>query len=222
MLARVLIKSIRQLVGDQQVLLVGHSTGAFAALAIAAQAPEMVQGVISIGGFAQGKWGGLLSLLQRQARMCKAGEFLFRLNVRSGVLHPRLAYWLSSLYAADRRAYFSDPMLYRHIQAQFVYSKRLDTRAMTHYFNRMPDIDISHWLPYVQAPTLVITGDQDPIVPALQSALIASTVSHGELVMIAGAGHMVMVERAAMYIETIREWLQQFAEQPLAELEYAV
>ncbi len=136
MIARVMIKAIQQLVGNQPVLLVGHSTGAFAALAVAAQAPEMVRGMISVGGFVQGKWGGLLSLLQWQARMGSFGEAMFRMNVKSGVLHPLIALALSSFYAADKRAYLRYPNLYQSIREQFVYSKHLDTAAMAHYFNR--------------------------------------------------------------------------------------
>ncbi len=210
MIARVLIKAIRQLVGEQPVLLLGHSTGGFAALAIAAEAPEMVRGVVSVAGFAQGKWGGLLKLLQWQARMGSIGETMFRMNVKSGVLHPRIAYYLSSLYAADKQAYFDYPHLYESIREQFVYSKHLDTAAMAHYFSRMPNIDISDWLRRITSPTLVITGDQDPIVAPTQSALIASKVADGELVMVAGAGHMVMVERAAQYTQTLNEWLKPF------------
>lgn len=212
MIARVLMKAIQQLVGNQPVLLVGHSTGAFAALAIAAQAPEMVRGIISIGGFAQGKWGGLLSLLQWQARMGVFGEAMFRMNVKSGVLHPRIALALSSFYAADKWAYFSYPHIYRSIREQFIYSKYLDPYAMAHYFNRMPEINISEWLPRIQAPTLVITGDKDPIVPPTQSALIASEITNSELVIVAGAGHMVMMERAAMYSQTINEWVKPFVD----------
>jgi pimeloyl-ACP methyl ester carboxylesterase len=199
-------------VGEQPVLLLGYSTGGFAALAIAAYAPEMVRGVISVAGFAQGKWGGLLKLLQWQARMGDIGEAMFRLNVKSGVLHPRMAYLLSSFYAADKRAYFDDPNMFRSIREQSVYLKNLDTRSMAHYFNRMPDIDITDWLPLIQAPTLVITGDRDPIVPSTQSALIASKVAQGELVIIAGAGHLVMIERPEQYTQAVNEWLKRFVE----------
>ncbi len=211
-IARVLVAAIRQLVGDQPVLLLGHSTGAFAALAIAVYEPEMVRGVISVGGFAQGKWGGLLKLLQWQARMGAFGEAMFRMNVQSGVLHPRIAYLLSSLYATDKQAYFNYPNMYRSMEEQFVYSKHLDTVAMAHYFKQMPDIDISDWLPHIQAPTLVITGDHDPIVSPMQSELIANKVANGELVIVAGAGHMVMMERATIYTQIVNEWLQPFVE----------
>ena len=198
-IARLLICAINKLVGDQPVLLLGHSTGGFAALAIAAQAPEQVEAVVSVAGFARGKWGGLLGLLQWQARLGSAGEAVFRLNVKGGVSHPRAVYFLSSLYTADRHAYFDYPHLYDIIQAQFIYSKFLDTQAMAHYFNRMPDIDITDWLPRITAPALIMTGDRDPIVPAAQSTLIAKHVSQARLEIVEGAGHMVMIERAAAY-----------------------
>ncbi|MBU1879618.1 MAG: alpha/beta hydrolase, partial [Chloroflexi bacterium] len=68
MMAHVLTAAIRQLAGEQPALLVGHSTGGFAALDIAAHTPDLTCGVISIGGFARGRWTGLLGLYQRLAR----------------------------------------------------------------------------------------------------------------------------------------------------------
>lgn len=210
-IARVLAEAIRQLTGEQRVILLGHSTGAFAALAIAAQAPELVQSVISVSGFAQGKWGGLLRPLQQLAAMGGMGEAMFRMNVKSGVLHPLVVYHLSSLYAADKQAYFADPHFYKSLRTQFAYTQRLNTRAMAHYFKRMPQIDITDWLPRISAPTLVITGDSDPIVSPMQSVHIAEKVQDGGLVMLARAGHMVMLERAAEYKQVIDNWLQEDA-----------
>ena len=60
MIVHVLTAAIRNLVGNQSVILVGHSTGGFAALAIAAHTPEIVRCVVSISGFAQGIWTGML------------------------------------------------------------------------------------------------------------------------------------------------------------------
>ncbi len=208
MIVRVLTAAIRQLVGEQQVVLFGHSSGGFAALAIAAQSPEMVRAVVSVAGFARGKWGGLLGLLQWQARIGGLGDWMFLLNLKSALLHPFVIYHLSSLYSADKQAYFAYPKLYPMMQAQFVYAQHLDTRAMLYYFKRMPHIDISEWLPRITAPTLVITGDKDPIVPPAQATLIADKVPQAKLVTMAGSGHMVMWERTVLYTQVVNEWLR--------------
>ena len=208
-IARVLVEAIRQLTDGQPAILLGHSTGAFAALAIAAQAPELVQSVISVSGFAQGKWGGLLRPLQQMVGMGGMGEAMFRMNVKGGVLHPLVVYHMSSLYAADKQAYFADRDFYPSLQAQFEYTRHLSARAMAHYFKQMPQIDIRGWLPQISAPVLLMTGDSDPIVSPMQSVMIAEKVQEGSLVILARAGHLVMLERPAEYQQVIRNWLEE-------------
>ena len=78
---------------------------------------------------------------------------------------------------------------------------------MLHYFSRMPDIDIVHLLPRITAPTLVLAGDRDPIVPPVQACLIAKTVPNAELVLVDGAGHVLGAERSAQYRRTVTEWM---------------
>lgn len=48
-------EAIRKLVGDQPATLLGHSTGGFAALALAARYPEIARRVVSISGFSHGR-----------------------------------------------------------------------------------------------------------------------------------------------------------------------
>jgi pimeloyl-ACP methyl ester carboxylesterase len=85
-------------------------------------------------------------------------------------------------------------------------SQQLDMTTMLHYFNRMPDIDISDWLPRIQAPTLVITGERDGIVPPTQAHLIAAKVPKSTLLELKGAGHMAMLERPNEYARAVTDW----------------
>ncbi len=206
MIARVMAEAIRQLVGDQPVMLVGHSTGGFAALAIAAMLPQQVKSIITIGGFVQGTWHGVLRPLQIEARMGKVGEMLFKLNLRmTTIAYP--TYRLGSgFYAADRQAYFAYPGLDEALRPLHRDAQQLDLTTMLHYFNRMPDIDISDWLPRIQAPTLVITGELDGIVLPTQAHLIAAKVPQSTLVELKGAGHMSMVERPEEYTRIVTDW----------------
>lgn len=57
-LATAVLAQIDALIGNQRCVLVGHSTGAHAALLAAAERPEQVEGVISIGGSLYGKEEG--------------------------------------------------------------------------------------------------------------------------------------------------------------------
>jgi pimeloyl-ACP methyl ester carboxylesterase len=75
----------------------------------------------------------------------------------------------------------------------------------------MPDIDISDLLPRIAAPTMVLAGDMDPIVPPGQSQLIAERVQNGELVMLERAGHLPTSERTVQYQRLLTDWLEHIA-----------
>jgi pimeloyl-ACP methyl ester carboxylesterase len=213
-IARVVAGAVEQLTGGEPALLVGHSTGGFAALATAAYAPQIVKAVVSISGFAKGQWGGMLSMLQRLARGGEVGERMFRGNLRLPTSHPALYRASLRFYAADSGALYRNEYLDASLERLYPNATRLDLTAMAHYFNRMPSIDIGEWLPRIDVPLLAVTGDRDPIVPPDESARIAENAPQGELVLIAGAGHLPMVERRAAYDAIIDGWVQrQFAEQ---------
>jgi pimeloyl-ACP methyl ester carboxylesterase len=77
-----------------------------------------------------------------------------------------------------------------------------------HKFHVMPQTDIGDLLPRITAPTLVIAGDRDPIVPPEQSRVIADRVPNAELALIRGAGHMPFMERADEYQRALGDWLR--------------
>lgn len=207
-IARLLSEAICQLVGNQPVLLVGHSTGGFASLDIAAHRPELVKAVICVSGFAEGKWAGILGIQQWLARRGPVGEMLFRLNLRTSSLTPGIYGFIARFYTADRRALYAYPDTRAAIDAMYADAVWLDRYAMAHWFNRMPDVDITPLLPRISAPVLALAGDQDPIVPPAQAHLIAERVQHGKLALLPGTGHMPMAERPTEYARAITEWMQ--------------
>ena len=86
------------------------------------------------------------------------------------------------LYAADRKALYSWAFLDQSLEAGYPYTKELDGNSMVSYFNRMPDIDITPLLSNITAPTLVMAGAQDGIVPPAQARLIASKIPKSKLI----------------------------------------
>jgi pimeloyl-ACP methyl ester carboxylesterase len=59
----------------------------------------------------------------------------------------------------------------------------------------------------ITVPTLVITGDQDQLVPAENSRNLAVKIPNANLVMIEGAGHSVFIERAEEFNQAVIEFL---------------
>ena len=210
MIAQVLTDAIKELVDDQPVILAGHSTGGFAALNIAARNPELATGVISISGFAQGKWTGALGIFQKLARLGPIGRILFKMNFK--ILASNLWIYRTGvgLYAKDRKALFSNPNFKRVESIAYQGTKELDLNSLLPFFNRMPDIDIRELLPNITSPTLALAGENDPIVPPEQSRIIAERVPKGENVLLKGTGHLPMFERQNEYDRALTDWVEKF------------
>jgi pimeloyl-ACP methyl ester carboxylesterase len=211
MIAQVLTDAIKELVGDQPVILVGHSTGGFAALSIAASTPEIAAGVISIAGFAQGRFTGALGIFQKLARFGIIGRVLFKINFNILASTIWIYRFGIGLYANDRKALYSNNNFRTVVDVAYRGSKEFDLNALIPFFNRLPDIDISELLPNITAPTLALAGDSDPIVPPEQSQIIAERVPKGEKVLLKGAGHLSMFERQDEYNRVITDWVEKLS-----------
>lgn len=207
LIADLAMQSIQQLIGDRPFVICGHSTGGFTALAVAARYPERVKGVISVAGFARGKWHGILGLMQKTARMGPLGQMLFKINF--GMM--KRSRWLFEfgigMYTADAHSMKNSPYYIPTIDTIYPDFTHIHLDAIMHYFKRMPEIDISTWLPKIRVPTLVVTGADDSIVPASEADWIAKHIPQSTLVKIPESGHVVMAERAEAYNTAIVTWL---------------
>jgi pimeloyl-ACP methyl ester carboxylesterase len=208
-IVQVLGDAIFRLVGKTPATLIGHSTGGFAALALAANRPDMARRVVSISGFAQGRWTGILGLYQQAVQLGQPGEAFFKNMFRLLNRYPRLYRQALRFYAADTRVVYASPDLANALLHTYPDYQRLDLDAMLSYFKYMPKIDIIKQLTRIQAPTLVIAGSRDPIVPPSQSERIARLVAGAELAMIKGAGHLPFLERPLEYNQRLSGWLAQ-------------
>jgi pimeloyl-ACP methyl ester carboxylesterase len=72
----------------------------------------------------------------------------------------------------------------------------------------------------IRAPTLVLHGDRDVLVPVANAELLARGIPDAELHIVEGAGHGLPLERAGETFEIVREWLERrrpaAGEQPVA------
>ena len=208
LIANLLTDAIHQVHDDSPVVLVGHSTGGFAALDVAARAPELARAVISISGFANGTWTGALGLNQKLTRAGKWGRQLFKWIYATNRINRAVqrASWF--IYTGNRRLPQHpnfDP-IFNNFYPAF---KRLDLEAMAKYFAVMPNIDITARLTDITAPTLVVVGDHDPIVPPAQAHLIADEVPNATMTVLPGVGHLPFLEDHGGYQRTVYTWLNQ-------------
>jgi pimeloyl-ACP methyl ester carboxylesterase len=206
-LVTLLEKAIRQIAGEKTVTVIGHSTGGFAALALAAYKPEIIHRAVSISGFAHGRWTGALGIYQHAVKLGWLGETYFKLMNRMLMLAPALFRWAFRFYAADSQALYAHPDADEGVERGFPNFCRLALDDIIRYFKDMPQIDITSQLANIRAKTLVITGDSDPIVPPAQSYEIARLVQGTKLITLKGSGHLPFLERSVEYNQSLSDWL---------------
>ena len=203
----VLIPAIRMLVGDQPVILAGHSTGGFAALLIAEASPDMVKGVMCIGGFCNGNWGAALGKMQEQVRRGGLSRLFVEMQLRMLRLHPKILKGSLKGHTADFDAACAWPQIDAWVADNYVFTRHLCPNTMIHYLAQMPSIDVADRLTRITTPTLVLTGELDAAYPRNEAAYIHERLPNSQLVVLEGAGHLPMVERPREYQDAIADWL---------------
>jgi pimeloyl-ACP methyl ester carboxylesterase len=201
------------------VVLVGHSMGGMTLLALADQHPELfrpidqggrVAGVALIGtaagAFAETIFGipgvigralrpvapGVVRAANRRAHMLERGRragsdvafLLTRALSYGGDVPPSLVAFMERMVAGT-------PV---EVMTEF-----FDT-FLTH--DKLAALDVLR-----QVPTLILCGDADRLTPVHNSRAMAEALPDAELVVVPGAGHMVMLERPAVVNGALRRLL---------------
>jgi pimeloyl-ACP methyl ester carboxylesterase len=63
------------------------------------------------------------------------------------------------------------------------------------------------WLRQIRQPTLVLTGDDDPIVPLANGRILTRLLPDGRLTIIRGGGHLFLLERPAEIAALVADFL---------------
>ena len=200
--------ALEQLIGDEPADFVGWSTGGFSSLALAMYHPRRVRSLLSISGFAIGKWLGLIGGLQRLSLSSLTRWFvrysfgavgrrrlLFNLAIRSG--------------AGDSRAFLASPFYEPTMNDWFTAWGQNDPMILAELFRIISQLDLSEGIGRISCPTLIAGGDSDPYIPARHTQWIADHVPGAELVRWPGAGHMFFAERSQHYQDLLIRWLNQ-------------
>ena len=67
--------------------------------------------------------------------------------------------------------------------------------------------DSTPTLTTIDVPTLIVTGDEDAIIPVSESESMHAAIRHSTLEVITGAGHLTNVERPAAFNHVVSEFI---------------
>jgi pimeloyl-ACP methyl ester carboxylesterase len=200
---------IEQFGEGRQIIPVGHSTGGFAGLCLAHALPDRIIGVVSAGGFADGKWTGLEGEMQKWARKEKLGPFgpaLLKLiafaTKNSSFIQRRAA----AEFAFDKKTFLRDEPTAQSLEALRTDSTEQNANHLIEFFAGIRDVDIWDWISDIRQPVLVINGERDPVIPMQQTRDLVARLPNAELKLFTGAGHMIMNERRDAFWSEILSW----------------
>lgn len=200
--------AIEQITGGEPALLIGHSTGGYAALATAWRAPRLVRQVVSLAGFARGDWTGTLGLSQRYQKLGWPGDRLFDAQLGLAASNPKIieTTWKQSAYD---KAGFEASRFRQMIPKIIENNRQLDIAAMRKWFYQMYRVaDLTPYLKEVKAPVLALAGRQDSFVPYTQAPHIANHVYNGIFKVFEGMDHATFIEQPERVRAAIVEWLE--------------
>jgi pimeloyl-ACP methyl ester carboxylesterase len=71
----------------------------------------------------------------------------------------------------------------------------------------IPDRGLKRRLPYIKAPTLIVHGGADGLVPAAYADAFAGLIPNARVAVIRNAGHLPMIEAEDEFIATVNDFL---------------
>jgi pimeloyl-ACP methyl ester carboxylesterase len=191
----------------RRVVIVGHSMGAIAALAMAEVRPDLmatsVAGMVLVGTSAselvRGALGSITDLVRpRLASLRAAAERVDRL--RKAVLASP-----TDLRGAVVRLTQFGPDAPRPVVEHVVrLAERASSEVWTDGLSELLEVDLRHVLPRITMPVVVAVGEHDRVTPPASGIELAAALPDGRFVLLEGAGHIAMLERPVELDREIR------------------
>jgi len=213
-LAHDLAAVIDATVGERRAVVVGHSMGAMAILAMAESRPDIfakhLSGAIlsgaasadllrgamgSVTGLMRPGWG---SLRQATERVNHVRRYVVARRGDVGGLIARI-----TQFGPDASHHLVDYVV--------GLAARAPSEVWTDGLAGLMDMDLRHTVRHVRVPALVVVGEHDRVTTPAAAAELAGELPDARLELIAGAGHFAMMERH----EEFTHLVERFADEVL-------
>lgn len=182
----------------ERAVLVGNSAGGSLAIHAALQHPERIRGLILVDAavYTGGGTPDWMHPVLATPQMRRIGPLLLR-NIRGwGEDFGRMAWHDPGSMTPDVWEGYLRPL-----QAE-----NWD-RALWEFLLASRPLDLEARLDEIRVPVLVITGDDDRIVPTQESIRLAEAIPGSDLVVIADCGHLPQEERPQAFLQAVRGFI---------------
>jgi pimeloyl-ACP methyl ester carboxylesterase len=191
--------------GIDRCSLVGNSMGGFVATELAITEPERVDDLTLVSA---------AGITWARAR-CEPAEMLARVGRATAPLMLRVE--LSGIRRPKFRRYafrgvFYDP---NALRPELLWENVVPAFHSPGYFDAMRHLvgyDIRHRLEEIEVPTLIVWGRNDRVVPVPAALAYKKRISHAELVIFDGCGHVPQFERPLRFNRLLEDFLRRAGE----------
>ena len=184
------VRALLQELRTGPAVLIGHSMGGYVTLAFARQFPEMLRGLVLVGT----KAGA-------DSAEAAAGRRALAEKVKTDGVQVVVEAMAPKMLAAGNR----DVRMGEEVRAIMASSKPLGVVGALLGMAERPDA--TALLAHIAVPTLVITGEDDTLVPPAESKKLAEAIRGARLEVIARAGHLVGFEQPDQFNRALEDWL---------------
>jgi len=182
---------------DRPAVVVGHSMGAVAILALAEQRPELfgprISGVGLIGAgssdLLKGAMGSVTELLRP-----RVGSLRSAARRVDGLRRALLASPLGVGGVVARVTQFGPNAPTRVVDHVVALAQRTASEVWTDALPELMEMDLRHAVPRVRVPAIVLVGEYDRVTPPAGAVALAAALPEGRFVLIPNAGHIPMLE----------------------------
>lgn len=179
--------------GIDRAHLVGFSTGGMVAQEFALRHPRRVNRLVLVSTGAR---------LHRQTELfLDAVLAAFEVHRSATLTYDLLAPWL---YSAE---FIEDPNNTAYFASSAEEERKQSVEDWGALYRAVRDFDLRGQVAGIAAPTLVISGEVDALIPVSDLKAIASAVPGARLVIFVGSGHVVNAEEPQRFRDEVRSFL---------------
>jgi pimeloyl-ACP methyl ester carboxylesterase len=195
-----LLSGLMDALGVEKAVLVGNSAGGAVSVEFALKYPERVQGLILVDpalGGGDRRFPSWIMPLMATPQMRHLGPLLVRSIADSGNDTIRMAWHDPSLITEETFTGYRKPLQTKDWD-RALYEFTIASRAS----------DMNERLDELKMPVIVITGDDDRIIPTEYSVQASKNIPGSQLVILPGCGHVPHEECPAAFMDAVVQFLE--------------